>query len=93
MFLSAIALALLWVLAPAIRTMYRLPDMAILAVLLSFFGQAGDLVESMMKRSFAAKDSGSLLPGHGGLFDRIDSLLFTAPVLFYYLHFILMGRS
>jgi phosphatidate cytidylyltransferase len=58
---------------------------AALALLLSFFGQLGDLVESMIKRSLTAKDSGSFFPGHGGVFDRVDSLLFNAPVLFFYL--------
>jgi phosphatidate cytidylyltransferase len=60
-------------------------DILALSVLLSFFGQVGDLVESVIKRSLSAKDSGSFFPGHGGVFDRIDSLLFNAPVLFYYL--------
>jgi phosphatidate cytidylyltransferase len=64
---------------------YNLADVAALSVLLSLFGQLGDLVESVIKRSLSAKDSGSLLPGHGGMFDRIDSLLFNAPILFYYL--------
>lgn len=56
----------------------------ILATVLAIVGQAGDLFESALKRGADVKDSSSLLPGHGGMLDRIDSLLFAAPVLFYY---------
>lgn len=54
------------------------------ALLLSFAGIVGDLTESAWKRSAAVKDSGGMLPGHGGFLDRIDSILFTAPVLYAY---------
>jgi phosphatidate cytidylyltransferase len=83
--LSLIGLYLLWEFMPAYSQIFNLMDVVILAVLLSFFGQIGDLVESIMKRSLSAKDSGSFFPGHGGVFDRIDSLLFNAPVLYFYL--------
>jgi phosphatidate cytidylyltransferase len=54
-----------------------------LAVLVNLAGQVGDLVESALKRSANVKDSGSLLPGHGGMLDRIDAMLMAAPVLWY----------
>lgn len=59
----------------------------IVSALLIMIGIVGDLTESMIKRSFGVKDSGTILFGHGGLLDRIDSLLLTAPVLFYLLYF------
>jgi phosphatidate cytidylyltransferase len=55
----------------------------ILAVLLNLFAQVGDLVESAVKRGAGVKDSGALLPGHGGILDRIDALMLAAPALWY----------
>ncbi len=56
----------------------------VVGALLGAIGQVGDLVESALKRSVGTKDTGHLIPGHGGMLDRVDSLLFNTPVLFYY---------
>ena len=60
----------------------------IIAVLISFFGTTGDLIESMFKRSINVKDSGGILPGHGGLLDRFDGLFLAAPVVYTFLYLI-----
>ena len=59
----------------------------IMALVIVVFGTLGDLVESMLKRSLGIKDSGNILPGHGGLLDRFDAVLLSAPVVFVFLTF------
>jgi len=62
-----------------------MPEAVLIALALAGIGTIGDLVESLLKRSAGVKDSGGIIPGHGGILDRMDSMLFAAPVLYYYL--------
>jgi phosphatidate cytidylyltransferase len=56
----------------------------LLGAVIGIVGQVGDLAESLLKRGSQVKDSGNIFPGHGGMLDRVDSLLFCAPIIYYY---------
>lgn len=63
----------------------ELHDWIIISAIVAVFGTLGDLVESMLKRSVGVKDSGNIMPGHGGILDRFDSLIMVSPFVFLYL--------
>lgn len=74
----AMFISRIWLFFPLVHTL-------ILGVLIGVMGQMGDFFESMLKREVGIKDFGKILPGHGGVLDRFDSLLFTVPLFYYYI--------
>lgn len=81
--IGALVLAKLWYL-PSLSW----PDVFLVAVPANVLAQTGDLCESLLKRSVGVKDSGNLLPGHGGMLDRVDALLFVVPYVYAYARWI-----
>ncbi|MFC1965384.1 phosphatidate cytidylyltransferase [Chloroflexota bacterium] len=81
---GAIAVSLLFTLPTPFLLPFNWQQAIILGLLVSIFGQLGDLVESLLKRSMGVKDSSKLIPGHGGFLDRMDSVVFAGVVVYYY---------
>lgn len=78
----------------AIPVHYWFPEVTmwawmVIAFIVAFFGTVGDLIESMLKRQAGIKDSGKIMPGHGGILDRFDSLIFVSPIVYLFLSIIL----
>ncbi len=82
--LGAIVVSLLFILPTPAQLNMEYWQAIVLGLIVSVSGQAGDLVESLLKRTSGVKDSGRLVPGHGGFLDRVDSIIFASVVVYYY---------
>jgi phosphatidate cytidylyltransferase len=82
--IGGVIIGLLFTIATPLQLPLSYWEAVLLGVLISVFGQFGDLAESLLKRSTGVKDSGSLMPGHGGLLDRMDSVVFAGVVVYLY---------
>jgi phosphatidate cytidylyltransferase len=87
---GAVIISLLFTLSTPLQVPLGYSQAILLGVLVSVFGQIGDLVESMLKRNAGVKESGSLMPGHGGLLDRMDSVVFAGVVVYLYYWFVVL---
>jgi phosphatidate cytidylyltransferase len=81
---GAIIVSLLFTLPTPLYLPLNYWQAILLGLTVSVFGQLGDLVESLLKRNTGVKESGKLVPGHGGILDRMDSIIFTGVVVYYY---------
>ena len=93
---GAIGGVLSCVLAALFARWFFLPELSLnntvfMGIVFGIISQIGDLSESMLKRSAGVKDSGHLLPAHGGILDRVDSVIFTVPVFYYYIIYFVPG--
>lgn len=82
--IGAVIVSLLFLLPTPLKVEIQWGHTISIGLLVSIFGQIGDLTESYFKRKMGVKDSGSLIPGHGGVLDRMDSIVFAGVVIYYY---------
>jgi phosphatidate cytidylyltransferase len=87
---GAVIVSLLFTLSTPLGLPLNYGHAVLLGILISVFGQIGDLVESLLKRNSGAKESGNLMPGHGGLLDRMDSVVFAGIVVYLYYTYVLL---
>lgn len=92
-FISGLVFAILTMIAAKIFVVeyLRYGDAIVMGVIIGCFGQLGDLVESRFKRDAGVKDSSAIIPGHGGVYDRFDSLVFVSPILYLYIDFVVLS--
>jgi phosphatidate cytidylyltransferase len=88
--LGAAAVSLLFTLATPLHITLSIGQGIVLALLVSVFGQIGDLAESLLKRNTGVKESGAVFPGHGGFLDRMDSIVFAGVVVYLYYSFLIL---
>ena len=83
--LSAVVVAIIFLIVDkSLLAGYSFGMILLLVVIFSIFSQFGDLVESAIKRHFGVKDSGKIIPGHGGILDRFDSMIFVFPIMHFF---------
>ena len=85
-----VAVAVAFIAKATIVPLLTVVDALVLGLVAPVMGVLGDLVESLMKRDVRIKDTSHALPGHGGMLDRFDSVLFVAPFVYYYLRFLVV---
>jgi phosphatidate cytidylyltransferase len=88
--LGAAAVSLLFTLSTPLQIMLSIGQGVVRALLVSIFGQIGDLAESLLKRNTGVKESGASIPGHGGFLDRMDSVVFAGVVVYLYHSFLIL---
>jgi phosphatidate cytidylyltransferase len=91
--IGAVIIGIFFTLQTPVKVSLSFGEIIILAILISVFGQLGDLAESLLKRNTGVKDSGNLMPGHGGLLDRMDSIVFAGAIMYLFYVIRIIGTT